>query len=140
MSQKPIQRAPKHRFKAARPGDHFLSERPEKCVPMAGGSSVTSIPKQMESDPNNEAAEKKPAEAGFLVLANGSSLRRDYLFSAAGAAGAAAGASAGALTAGGWAAAAGATAWLMGNKGTISKATMLMILIKGLTAGPAVSL
>jgi hypothetical protein len=28
-------------FKAARPGDHFLSERPEKCVPMAGGESVT---------------------------------------------------------------------------------------------------
>jgi hypothetical protein len=24
-------------IKAARLGDHFLSERPEKCVPMAGG-------------------------------------------------------------------------------------------------------
>jgi hypothetical protein len=29
-------------LKAARPGDHFLSERPEKCVPKAGGESVNS--------------------------------------------------------------------------------------------------
>jgi hypothetical protein len=34
----------KHHFKAARPGGHFLSERPEKCAPMAGGAGVT--PKQ----------------------------------------------------------------------------------------------
>jgi hypothetical protein len=27
----------KNHREAARPGDHFLSERPEKCVPMAGG-------------------------------------------------------------------------------------------------------
>jgi hypothetical protein len=31
---------PKHAFKAARPGGHFLSERPEKCAPMAGGAGV----------------------------------------------------------------------------------------------------
>ena len=45
----------KHHFKAARPGGHFLSERPEKCAPMAGGSSVTfsqMSAKQLESDPN----------------------------------------------------------------------------------------
>jgi len=30
-------------FKAARLGDHFLSERPEKCVPKAGGYSVTAV-------------------------------------------------------------------------------------------------
>ena len=34
----------KHHFKAARPGGHFLSERPEKCAPMAGGASVPSEP------------------------------------------------------------------------------------------------
>jgi hypothetical protein len=28
--RKPRHLAPKHHFKAARPGDHFLSERPEK--------------------------------------------------------------------------------------------------------------
>jgi hypothetical protein len=50
--RKPRHLAPKHHFKAARPGDHFLSERPEKCVPMAGGESVTSTSKQLESDPN----------------------------------------------------------------------------------------
>jgi hypothetical protein len=32
----------KYHIRAARHGDHFLSERPEKCVPMAGGSSVIS--------------------------------------------------------------------------------------------------
>jgi hypothetical protein len=39
--RKPLLLNPKYHFKAARPGDHFLSERPEKCVPMAGGLSVT---------------------------------------------------------------------------------------------------
>jgi hypothetical protein len=34
----------KHHFKAARPGGHFLSERPEKCAPMAGGAGVFSKP------------------------------------------------------------------------------------------------
>jgi hypothetical protein len=29
-----------HQLKAARLGGHFLSERPEKCAPMAGGASV----------------------------------------------------------------------------------------------------
>jgi hypothetical protein len=29
--------ASKNHPEVARPGDHFLSERPEKCVPMAGG-------------------------------------------------------------------------------------------------------
>jgi hypothetical protein len=38
-------------LKVARPGDHFLSERPEKCVPMAGGESVTSKTKKLEFDP-----------------------------------------------------------------------------------------
>ncbi len=56
---------------------------------------------------------------------------------------AAAGASmAGALKAGGFAVAGVLvlSATECGSKGTRSKATMLMILIKGLTAGPAVSL
>jgi hypothetical protein len=39
-------------LKVARPGDHFLSERPEKCVPMAGGESVTSKTKKLEFDPH----------------------------------------------------------------------------------------
>jgi len=43
MALKPFHRAPKHHFKAARLGDHFLSERPEKCVPMAGGAIVASM-------------------------------------------------------------------------------------------------
>jgi hypothetical protein len=38
----------KNHPEAARPGDHFLSERPEKCVPMAGGLSVTS----WQNEPN----------------------------------------------------------------------------------------
>jgi len=29
-------------LKVTRPGDHFLSERPEKCAPMAGGQRVNS--------------------------------------------------------------------------------------------------
>jgi hypothetical protein len=31
----------KYHIRAARHGDHFLSEKPEKCVPMASGKSVT---------------------------------------------------------------------------------------------------
>jgi hypothetical protein len=33
-----------HQLKAARLGGHFLSERPEKCAPMAGGAGVFSKP------------------------------------------------------------------------------------------------
>ena len=39
-----------------------------------------------------------------------------------------------------WPPAVGAVLPDMGNKGTINKATMLMILMSGFTAGPAVSL
>ena len=54
----------------------------------------------------------------------------------------AAGAAIGALVfaAAGALCAAGVVAAVIGSKGTMSRATMLMILISGLTAGPAVSL
>ena len=34
--------------RGARPGGHFLSERPEKCAPMAGGAGVTSEPARLD--------------------------------------------------------------------------------------------
>jgi hypothetical protein len=56
-------------LKAARPGDHFLSERPEKCVPMAGGLSVTfqqivihKIGKTLNSCIIKKAASHTPAD------------------------------------------------------------------------------
>ena len=38
----PLVIVPKTQLRAARHGDHFVSERAAKCVPMAGGSRVTS--------------------------------------------------------------------------------------------------
>ena len=83
--------------------------------------------------------QKSPPKRAFLFLPTDVGQKRPYLPSAAGAAGA----SAGALMAAGVAAAAGAARlppWKCIITGTISSATMLMILIKGLIAGPAVSL
>jgi hypothetical protein len=97
-------------------------------------------------DPDG-SAKKRPAEAGlpvYLKKANSA-----YFFSsAAGAVGAAAAGaaevSAGALIAAGVSTSTAVLAtlppWIDIITGTISSATMLMILIKGLTAGPAVSL
>jgi hypothetical protein len=88
----------------------------------------------------HQSPEKNPQKRVF----SSQCLEGDYFLSASAAGDAAAGAalSAGALIAGGDCSGPGAalTAWPPGNKGTMSKATMLMILISGLTAGPAVSL
>ena len=46
----------KHHFKAARPGGHFLSERPEKCAPMAGGAGVPSEPAWLDEAQGSHAA------------------------------------------------------------------------------------
>ena len=83
--------------------------------------------------------QKSPPKRAFHILPTEVGKNRAYLPSAAGAAGA----SAGALTAGGVSTTAGAATlppWKCIITGTISSATMLMILIKGLIAGPAVSL
>ncbi len=83
--------------------------------------------------------QKSPPKRAFHILPTEVGKNQAYLPSA----GAAAGASAGALTAGGVSTTAGAATlppWKCIITGTISSATMLMILIKGLIAGPAVSL
>ena len=89
-----------------------------------------------ESDRTPHCAEW--SAGGLAVYFDAAGAGADAAASAAGAVTTAAGAAIGATTGAGWLA--GAVEAVIGNKGTINKATMLMILIKGLIAGPAVSL